>query len=257
MVTSVRTVIGRRARVADVRGGGRTTGAPKLLPYRLLVVPTALCLAVLTPGKTASADPPLGFGSFVEAYDLPVDCGSFDARIQGESTTRFMVFWDKNSDLLRFTKYVNAPADVMTNTKTGESITIRGHFVMSHQLIPDSADFAVTVRGFRYLVNVPGSGATVQEVGRITYEDAALEVALAQAGQHDLPAGSLVEPGLCSALAAAPAPCLVAETAVQKLGRRPCGVMCLQAAVLAMRLTRRRASRVPGTGCRRACRPCR
>ena len=205
-MTSVRTVIGRRARVADVRGSRRTTEAPKRLPYRLLVVPTALCVAVLTAGGTAVADAPLRFGPFVEAYDVPIDCGDFNARIQGESTTRFTVYWDKNGDLLRFTKYVNAPADVMTNSMTGDSITVRGHFVMSHELIPDSDDFAVTVRGFRYLVNVPGSGVTVQEVGRITYEDAALEVALAQAGQHDLPAGSLVESALCSALAAAPAP---------------------------------------------------
>lgn len=174
--------------------------------YRLLIVPTALFGAILTPGGTAVADAPLRFGPFVEEYDLPVDCGDFDARIQGESTTRFIVYLDKNGDLLRFTKYVNAPADVMTNTITGESITIRGHFVMSHEPIPDSEDFAVTIRGFRYLVNVPGSGVTVQEVGRITYADGELEVALAQAGQHDLPAGSLVEPGLCSALAATPAP---------------------------------------------------
>lgn len=205
MMTSLRSTSGVRARVAALRGSRRATRAAMRPHHRLLLVPAALCGAMLTPAGTAAAAAPLKF-DFIESYDETIDCGDFDARIQGESRVRFLVYLDKSGDLLRITKYVNAPADIWTNTTNGASITVRGNFVMSSELIPDSEDFAVTIRGFRYLVNVPGEGVTVQEVGRITYEDAALEVALAQSGQHDLPAGSLVEPGLCSALAAAPAP---------------------------------------------------
>lgn len=167
---------------------------------RFLVVPVALCAAALWPGGTAAADGPVRFTQSFPV-DEEVDCGAFTATIEGEVTERYVVFLDEDGDLLRFTKYVSAPADVWTNTTTGASIVVRGHFVQTHVPVEGTDYFAVTIRGFRYLVNEPGTGVAVQEVGRITYADPGEQLALSQAGQHDLADPDDIVPTFCAALA--------------------------------------------------------
>jgi hypothetical protein len=59
----------------------------------------------------------------------------------------------------------------------------------------------VTVVGFRYMVNQPGSGATIQEVGRISYETANEILVTFQAGKHDLAHDEDLWGTFCGALA--------------------------------------------------------
>lgn len=89
-----------------------------------------------------------------------------------------------------FTEFVSAPHDVWTNTTTGKSITVRGHFVQVANRIPGTNEFTRTVTGFRYLVNKPGEGAVIRDVGRIVYDNLDESSWRDLAGQHDFPDGN-------------------------------------------------------------------
>jgi hypothetical protein len=58
-----------------------------------------------------------------------------------------------------------------------------------------------TITGFRYMVNKPGIGATVRDVGRITYGDVEQTIVLWEAGEHDFALDEAIEPTFCAALA--------------------------------------------------------
>ena len=88
-----------------------------------------------------------------ESLEFTVDCGTFDAHVAGTVSDRFAVFFDADGNVTRFTEFVSAPRDVWTNTTTGESIVVRGHFVQIHNRIPGTDEFGRTVTGFQYLVN--------------------------------------------------------------------------------------------------------
>ena len=51
------------------------------------------------------------------------------------------------------------------------------------------------------MVNEPGVGVTIRDVGRITYGDLEQTIVLWQAGEHDLALDAAFEPTFCSALA--------------------------------------------------------
>lgn len=167
-------------------------------PLTLLVVPM---IAVL-PAGTAAANPPL---HFVQASDetgtFTVDCGSFEANVTGTYSDRFTVFFDAEGEVTRFTEFVSAPHDVWTNTVTGKSITVRGHFVQVATRIPGTDTFDRTVTGFRYLVNEPGKGVVIRDVGRIVYDDLTEQSWSDMAGKHDLADGMMIEPTFCGAIA--------------------------------------------------------
>ena len=119
----------------------------------------------------------------------------------GTVSDRFTVFFDAEGNVTRFTDFVSAPRDVWTNTTTGESIVVRGHFVQVHDRSPGTDEFDRTVTGFRYMVNGPGEGVTIKDAGRIVYEDLNESTWRDLAGRHDFADGTLVEPTLCAALA--------------------------------------------------------
>jgi hypothetical protein len=159
-----------------------------------------LAASVLVPSGSASAVQPESFGPFSDTYSFTVDCGDFLARVDGTATFRETVFFDSEGDVTRWTQYIRAPRDVWTNTTTGGTIVVRGIFQQTY--IPDVETDQVTVaiRGFRYLVNEPGSGVTVQEVGRIVYDDLDETTVVTLAGQHDLADPTTIEPTFCAAL---------------------------------------------------------
>ena len=162
------------------------------------VVVVSLCLS----GGTAAASPPNRFvEAFHEEVSGTVDCGTFEASVTGTFSDRFTVFLDANGDVTRFTEFVSAPRDVWTNTTTGKSITVRGHFVQVANRIPGTDEFTRTVTGFRYLVNEPGEGVVVRDVGRIVYDDLDESSWRDLAGQHDFADGMIIEPTLCAAIA--------------------------------------------------------
>jgi hypothetical protein len=93
------------------------------------------------------------------------------------------------------------PHDVLTNTVTGRSVVVRGEFNEFVERIPGTDQFMKTIVGFRYLVNEPGVGVTIRDVGRIRYADLEQTLVLWQAGEHDLALDEAFGPTFCAALA--------------------------------------------------------
>jgi hypothetical protein len=90
---------------------------------------------------------------------------------------------------------------VLTNTVTGKSIVVRAEFDETITPIPGTDEGTKTIVGYRYLVNDPGVGAAIRDVGRISYGDFEQTIILWQAGEHDLALESEIEPAFCAALA--------------------------------------------------------
>lgn len=167
-----------------------------------LLVPVSVATAAVLVTAPAAAAPP---DRFVEARNVAgsftVDCGTFTAEVTGTFSQRFTVFFDAAGQVTRFTEFVSAPRDVWTNTSTGESIVVRGHFVQVATRIPGTDTFDRTVTGFRYLVNEPGEGVTIRDVGRIVYDDLTEQTWSSVSGQHDFASSALLEPTFCAAIA--------------------------------------------------------
>jgi hypothetical protein len=166
------------------------------------LAPVSVGTAAVLFAVPAAAAPP---DRFVEARNVSgtfsVDCGTFIADIAGTFSQRFTVFFDAEGNVTRFSEFVSAPKDVWTNTSTGESIVVRGHFVQVATRIPGTDMFDRTVTGFRYMVNEPGQGVTIRDVGRIVYDDLTEQTWRDLAGQHELADSALLDPTFCGAIA--------------------------------------------------------
>jgi hypothetical protein len=177
-----------------------------MIPRLAAVFALAACPVIV--GASASASPPDHFvESFKEDVDFTFDCSKvgdfdFEVHVVGTYSQRFTVFFDADGNVTRFNEYVSAPHDVLTNTTSGESIVVRGHFVQVMTRIAGTDEFDRTITGFRYMVNEErGAGVTIQEVGRIVYDNLDETSWHDLAGKHDLANPMLVEPTLCAALA--------------------------------------------------------
>ena len=146
----------------------------------------ALCLGVLAP-TAALAGAPEQFGPFVESGDfIGFECDGFDIRIQGTGSTSYTIWRDADLNFERLLQRSRAPHDVLTNTVTGESIVVRGEF-QEHVTYDAATDsWTKTITGFRYIVNEPGEGIVIRDVGRIQYGDLDQLVLLWEAGKHDV-----------------------------------------------------------------------
>ncbi len=169
---------------------------------RLCCFMTALAAAALLASSGAKASAPLQFGPFVNSYSfIGMSCDGFDIHIEGTETQRFTVFLDDAGQVTRVVKFDSAPHDTLTNTVTGRSIAVRAQFKESIDRIPGTDEFTKTIVGFRYLVNEPGVGVTIRDVGRIVYGDLEQQIVLWKAGKHDLALDQAIEPTFCAALA--------------------------------------------------------
>jgi hypothetical protein len=166
-----------------------------------LLTPMLVVAGLVFSAGTATASQPARFGPFVDTYEFTVDCGTFEATVSGTSSTRVVAFFDASGNVTRVEQFIRAPADVWLNPTTGKSIVVRGEFQQTYRSVPGTDQITVTVVGFRYIVNQPGSGVTVQEVGRIVYGEPTEETVLALAGQHDLADQAQIDPVFCAALA--------------------------------------------------------
>lgn len=155
---------------------------------------------MLVPNGPAVAAQPESFGPFIDSYSFTVDCGDFTAQAEGTAKFSERVFFDSDGDVTRWVQAIRAPRDVWTNMTTGDSIVVRASFQQTYTPDVESDTVSVTIRGFRYLVNEPGSGVTVQEVGRIVYDDLDETTVVAMAGRHDLADPALIGPTFCAAL---------------------------------------------------------
>jgi hypothetical protein len=167
-------------------------------PIRISLL--ALAAGIGVPVGDAAAAPPDHLGPFIDTFSFTVDCGEFEATVDGTVSTRVIVHFDDDGNVTQLQQFVRAPADLWVNTATGESMLVRGEFQQTYTPIPGTDQITVAIRGFRYLVNEPGRGVIVQEVGRIVYGEPTEETILAIAGQHDMASGSQVELVLCDAL---------------------------------------------------------
>lgn len=170
-------------------------------PGRSAAAAAAIAIAGL--GMTATpavAAQPVVYGPFDVSYSDVIDCGDFQASVVGSLTAREIDYLDASGSVTGWTQFVRAPRDVWTNLTTGRTIVVRGEFQQIYTPDADTGKVRVAVSGFRYLVNEAGSGVTVQEVGRIVYDDLDEVTVVSAAGHHELSDGALVEPGLCDEL---------------------------------------------------------
>jgi hypothetical protein len=162
----------------------------------------AIAVGALAPAAALAVGTPETFGPFVDSYDfIGFDCGNFQVRIQGSSTTTFVLWFDGEANMTRLEQRTRAPQDVLTNTTTGRSIIVRGEFQEWVTRIPGTDDFNKTITGFRYMVNEPGTGVTIRDVGRIKYADLDQTIVSWEAGEHDLALDEQFTPVFCAALA--------------------------------------------------------
>jgi len=167
---------------------------------RSLVALTLLAFAALA-APPVSAFPPEEFGPDTFEYSfVGFTCDGFDILIEGTGTQRVTAYFDAAGNVTRIAVYGRFPADVLTNLTTGRSVVNRGEF--QEQIVgdPETGTFTKTVTGHRNFVNDPGLGATVREVGRITYLDAEQTLVGVEAGHHDLAFDEQYQPVFCAVL---------------------------------------------------------
>jgi len=158
--------------------------------------------ATLTAGTAAAVGGPESFGPFeVKDSFIAFNCDGFDVLAVVDGTDEFVVWSDAAGDVERVVYRARYPHDTLTNLSTGRSIVVRGEFQERIVRDPSTGDFIKTITGYRYLVNEPGAGVTVRDVGRITYGDLEQTIVLWEAGDHDLALDAQIEESFCGALA--------------------------------------------------------
>jgi hypothetical protein len=156
------------------------------LPRRATSLVIASLMVIGLSASPARAKAPLKEGPFHFSGSFTDNACGFDAMIEFDVTETFTIFLDDAGDVAKAIYRVRAPHDVFTNLETGESFVVRGMFQEFIERIPGTDEFTKEIVGFRYLVNEPGVGVTIRDVGRIVYGDLDQTIVLRQAGKHDL-----------------------------------------------------------------------
>jgi len=165
------------------------------------MVLTIGALAALT-AAPAHAAAPEKFGPQTYEYSfIAFHCDGFDLRIEGAGVDRATVFFDTAGDVLRVAKFSSFPHDVVTNTVTGHSIVVRAQYQEFSEPVAGGDEWIKTFVGSRYLANDPGVGATIREVGKISFADIEQTIVTFVAGQHDVAFDDDLWPVFCGALA--------------------------------------------------------
>jgi hypothetical protein len=168
---------------------------------RSLAIVALLATAALT-ATPVSANTQERFGPTSYDYTfIGFNCLGFDIVIHGTGTDRATVFFGGSGEISKVIYDGRFPHDVLTNSATGRSIVVRGEFQEFIEPVPGTDQFMKTVVGFRYMVNAPGTGSTIREVGRISFADLEQTIITFQAGKHDLALDVALSPTFCAALA--------------------------------------------------------
>ena len=172
-----------------------------------VTTPDAGVASWLTPSKTVrhvttSGSAAGGFAwSSDEHFETMVDCATFDAHVAASVTDRFTLSLDSHGAITEFTESVSAPRGVWTNTRTGASIVVAGHYVQVANRIPGTPEFNREVTGTRSVVEQPGNGAATKDVGRIVHDDLDASPWGDLSGQHYFADTMLTQPTPCEAIA--------------------------------------------------------
>ena len=170
-------------------------------PISSLALVVLLTSAALT-ATPVSANTPERFGPTSYDYSfVGFNCPGFDIVIQGTGSDRLTVFFDGSGEVSKLAHVGRFPHDVLTNSVTGRSIVVRGEFQEFIEPVAGTDQFVKTIVGFRYMVNEPGTGATIRDVGRISFADLEQTIVSFQAGRHDLALDEALWPTFCAALA--------------------------------------------------------
>jgi hypothetical protein len=183
------------------RSSGRSVSRARVVATRAAAF---LGAAVLVMSSTPSvlAGGPDHFGPFENSStSVGSTCDGFDVLIESSGTDEFTVWTDANGDVVKILYRARYPHDVLTNMTTNESIVVRGEFQETLERIAGTDVFGKTITGFRYMVNKPGTGVIVRDVGRIVYGDLAQTILLWEAGKHELVFDSDIDKVFCAALA--------------------------------------------------------
>jgi hypothetical protein len=179
-----------------------TRGNRRIALIRSLFTVAMLATAGLT-ASPVSANTQERFGpNTYEGSFIGFECDGFDILIQGAGSDRVTVYFDNSGEIIKVVYYGRFSHDVMTNTVTGRSIVVRGEFQEFIERIPGTDEFSKTVVGFRYIVNEPGSGATIRGVVKVPFRTVIEQTIIDfQAGRHDLALDDALWPTFCAALA--------------------------------------------------------
>jgi hypothetical protein len=133
-------------------------------------------------------------GQFRPVYEnepIGLQCEGQEVYISG-SGREFMTRWhDDEGRATKTVVHLDYPADVFSLSPTGEgpSVTIRGHFNRHYDyLVPgDRTSRVMTEVGAIYLVNEPGKGIVLQDVGSVTFAPGEeFETITSQHGVHQV-----------------------------------------------------------------------
>jgi hypothetical protein len=133
-------------------------------------------------------------GQFRPVYEnepIGLQCEGQEVYISG-SGREFMTRWhDAQGRATKTAVHLDYPADVFSLSPTGEgpSVTIRGHFNRHYDyLVPgDRTSRVMTEVGAIYLVNEPGKGIVLQDVGSVTFAPGEeFETITSQHGVHQV-----------------------------------------------------------------------
>jgi hypothetical protein len=171
------------------------------IPSRVASLLAAGLLVIAVAPTTSAADGPIHVGPFENTGSfVGFNCDGFDILIEGSGTDSFTVWFDESGRVAKVLYRARYPHDTLTNTSTGKSIVVRAAFEETLEWTGEG-QFTKTITGFRYMVNEPGVGATIRDVGRIVYGDLEQTLVLLEAGEHDLAREAQLDDTFCAALA--------------------------------------------------------
>ena len=156
----------------------------------LAVLIAALSGMLVVPTAFAAGPDHFGPYSWDDTMYFSDFCGeagrSMEVELHTQGWQAFTVWADENGDVQKVIDRERAPFDTFTNLATGRQFVVRGEFQEIIERIPGTDEFTKSISGFRYLVNQPGEGVVIQEVGRIVYADLEQTLAVWEAGKHEL-----------------------------------------------------------------------
>ena len=160
--------------------------------------PTRTVRVVTTSGSAAG-----GFTwTSEEQFETTIDCATFAAHVAATVTDRFTATLDSDGTIARFTESVSAPKSVWTNTRTGASIVVAGHYIQVANHIPGTHDYRRTVTKSAYPVSQPQEGPTTKDIGGTLDGETRDDTTWSDlTGQHHFADAMLTDPTPCAAIA--------------------------------------------------------
>jgi hypothetical protein len=151
---------------------------------RVSTVFAVISLVALAIAGTAIAIPPAQWSFSESGSDAHFfQCEGFDVQLDTTATHDFTAFADSEGNLIRLVERLRA-TDVLTNPLNGKTLVNRGVAQITYSRIGDSEDFLVTTVGHVFLVNEPGDGVVIQDVGRYIHTADSEEQLVFSAGKR-------------------------------------------------------------------------